>query len=51
MLDGAAGGERAGNGEEDDFLVDPFCVCFSSVWLLWKVQAGGLIKGKVQGVG
>ena len=50
MLNGAARGESAGNGEEDDFLVGPFCVCLLSVWLLQKVQDGGVIKGKVQGV-
>lgn len=50
MLDGAAGGESAGDGEEDDFLVGPFCVCLPSVWLLRKVRTGGVIKGKVQGV-
>jgi len=27
MLDGAAGCEGAGDGEEDDFLVGPFCGC------------------------
>jgi hypothetical protein len=49
VLDGAAGGESAGDGEEDDFLVGPFCVCLPLVWLLRKVQAGGVIEGKVQG--
>jgi hypothetical protein len=50
MLDGAAGGEGAGHGEEDDFLVGPFCAWLPLVWLLRKVQAGGVIEGKVQGV-
>jgi hypothetical protein len=37
MLDGAAGGEGTGDGEEDDFLVGPFC----GLWLaLVGVQVG-----------
>jgi hypothetical protein len=50
MLNGAARGEGSGYGEEDDFLVGPFCAFLPSVWLLRKVRAGGVIKGKVQGV-
>jgi hypothetical protein len=49
MLDRAAGGESAGDGEEDDFLVGPICTCLPLVWLLRKVRTGGVIKGKFQG--
>lgn len=34
MLDGAAGGEGTGNGEEDDFLVGPFCGAVVSLVLV-----------------
>ena len=42
MLDGAAGGEGAGDREEDDFLVGPF-------WGLWSAPVGGKVGRDEEG--